>query len=150
LFVFPLDAALNSYFVFLKLPNFFDGVIAPIIRSANAMKNISVLKDAFSCSLSNLNELQLVLINYIVKYEIEKCTGHLKSATDIPRLYRRTNREAPKTPLMYVGLAVEVIKEFKHTYSAGKSTRQQELIDRCIHDIIDGLCLEYTDLISLF
>ncbi len=124
------------------MPNFFDGVIAPIIRSANATKNIPILKEALGCSLNNLNELQMVLISYIVKYETEKCTGHLKSASDIPRLYRRTNRETPKTPSMYVGLTVDVISEFRHVYSDSKSARQQELINKCIQNIIDSLCIK--------
>lgn len=77
----------------LKLPNFFDGVIAPVMRSCNAMKDISVLKEAFGCSLNELNELQSVIIESIVKNQVEKCLTHLKNANDIPRLYRRTNRE---------------------------------------------------------
>jgi hypothetical protein len=142
LFTFKITTPNSHCFSDFKLPNFFDGVIAPIIRLANATKNISILKEGFSCSLNNLNELQLVLIDYIVKYETEKCTGHLKSASDIPRLYRRTNREAPKTPSMYVGLTVEVINEFRHTYTYSKSSRQQELINKCIQNIIDYLCIK--------
>jgi hypothetical protein len=107
------------------------------------MKNITVLKEAFSSSLGNLNELQLVLIDYIVKFQTEKCSGQLKNAGDIPRLYRRTNREAPKVPSMYVGLAVDVVAEFKHTYYTDKSERQQELIQKCIQNIIDCLCIKY-------
>ena len=103
-----------------------------------------MLKEAFGCSLNSLYELQLVLIDFIVKYETEKCTSHLKSVSDIPRLYRRTNREAPKTPSMYVGLAVEVISEFRHAYAnKARPVRQRELIGRCMQSIVDSLCIKY-------
>lgn len=76
-----------------KLPNFYDGVIAPVMRSCNAVKEITLLKEAFNSSLQNLNKLQSFLIDFIVNYETEKCLNSLNNANDIPRLYRRTNRE---------------------------------------------------------
>ena len=63
------------------------------MRSSNLIKDVSVLKEALGCSLTNLIELQSVLIQYLVKTLSDECMSHLKSANDIPRLYRRTNRE---------------------------------------------------------
>jgi hypothetical protein len=77
----------------IKLPNFFDAIIAPNMRSANAVKDISLLKDAFFCSLNSLNELQMVLCDFIIRNLTNECAEHLKNVNDIARLYRRTNRE---------------------------------------------------------
>jgi hypothetical protein len=82
-----------SKLIYLKLPNFFDGVIAPIMRSTNAIKDLSLIKEGFSCSLTSFNELQVNIVDYIVKSLSEKSIIHLKNANDIPRLFRRTNRD---------------------------------------------------------
>ena len=66
------------------------------------------------------------------------------SKKDIPRLYRRTNRETPKAASIYVNLTIEVIVEFEKKFSnETKSMRQVELIKKCIHTIIDGICVKY-------
>ncbi len=88
----------------LKLPNFFDGIISPIMRSSNAIKDLSLIKEGFSCSLTSFNELQINLIDYIVKSQSEKCIFHLKNANDIPRLFRRTNREVCSVFLITITL----------------------------------------------
>ena len=77
----------------IKLPNLFDGIISPVVRSANAMKDISMLKEALGVSLGNLGELQAVVSDFIVKKLIEDVSEFLKNVNDIARLYRRTNRE---------------------------------------------------------
>lgn len=77
----------------IKLPNLFDGIISPVVRSANAMKDISSLKEAFAVSLASLGEVQAVVNDFIVKKLIEDVSECLKNVNDIARLYRRTNRE---------------------------------------------------------
>jgi hypothetical protein len=70
---------------------------------------------------------------------------NLKSVHDIPRLYRRTNREPPKAPSMYVSLTIEIIHDFKQKYSSNDdktSERQRELIRKSIESVIDSLCLK--------
>ena len=119
-----------------------DGIIAPIMRSANAMKDITLIKEAFSCSLHSLNELQQVLIDFIVKTKSNDCFNYLKNANDIPRLFRRTNRDIPKTASNYINLTVQVITDFRQTYALNKSNRQQEQIDKCIQSIIDSICIK--------
>ena len=76
-----------------KLPNFFDGIITPIMRSVNVLKDISLLKEAFNCSLNNLNELRGIINEFINKNQANICLEYLKNVNDIARLYRRTNRE---------------------------------------------------------
>jgi conserved oligomeric Golgi complex subunit 2 len=123
-------------------------MIAPVIRSANATKDISLIKEAFNCSLTNLHELQLILIDFIVKTKSNDCFNYLKNANDIPRLYRRTNREIPKQASNYVTLAIQVIYDFKQKYSLNKSSNQQEQIEKCVQNIIDSICIKYQSVVS--
>ena len=128
----------------LRLPNFFDGIISPIMRSANAIKDISILKDAFSASINNLNELQTIICDFIVRSKIEECSEFLKNVNDIARLYRRTNRDVPKVASSYVTHAVQVISQFKDSFGSNKkSLRQQKLVDTCLRNVIDSICIKY-------
>ena len=112
------------------------------MRSAHATKDITVIKEAFSCSLNSLNELQQVLMDFIVRTKSNDCFGFLMNANDIPRLFRRTNRDIPKTASTYISLTVQVITDFQQTYALDKSSRQKEQIDRCIQSIIDSICIK--------
>ena len=119
-----------------------DGIIAPIMRSAHAMKDITLIKEAFNCSLNSLNELQQVLIDFIVRKKSNDCFMYLKNANDIPRLYRRTNREIPRAASTYISLTVQVVTDFKQLYALNKSKRQQDQIEKCIQSIIDSICIK--------
>ena len=45
---------------------------------------------------------------------------------------------------IYVGLTVDVIKEFSSKYAnETKSLRQRDLINKCIHSIIDNICVKF-------
>lgn len=81
----------------VKLPNLFDGIISPIVRSVNTIKgtlpDVVVLKEAFGGLLNSLAEIQIVVCDFIVKKEIVESAEFLKNVNDIARLYRRTNRE---------------------------------------------------------
>merc|ERR1719468_1334900 len=133
----------------LRLPNFFDGIISPIMRSANAIKDISILKDAFSASINNLNELQTIICDFIVRSKIEECSEFLKNVNDIARLYRRTNRDVPKVASSYVTHAVQVISQFKDSFGSNKkSLRQQKLVDTCLRNVIDSIFIKYQSVSS--
>ena len=56
--------------------------------------------------------LQPSLTELIVKTVVSKSTPHLKSVSDIPRLYRRTNREIPSKPCPYVVSTILPVQEF--------------------------------------
>lgn len=112
------------------------------MRTANAMKDITLTKEAFNCSLNSLHELQLVLIDFIVKTKSNDCFSYLKNANDIPRLFRRTNREPPKVASNYVTLTVQVILDFRTKFALDKSMRQQDLVDKCIQSVIDSICIK--------
>jgi len=131
----------------VKLPNFFDAVVSPVVRSVGGgtkSDTVGVLKDAFSASLFGLSQLEAIVNEYIVEKKAGECSEFLKNVNDIARLYRRTNRDAPKTASVYVGSAVQVIADFKETYAEEtKASRQKELVGKCIRNIIDSVCIKY-------
>ncbi|RNA19525.1 conserved oligomeric Golgi complex subunit 2 isoform X1 [Brachionus plicatilis] len=132
-----------------KLPNVFDGVIAPVIRACSQNVPISSLKEAFNFSIQMLKELEVFLIDFVSKTIIQKCLVQLRSAIDIPRLYRRTNRNRPENSLQYVNDAVGSIRSFKATYSGkDKSDEQNEIVKKCVLNIVDSVCISYQSIAS--
>lgn len=60
---------------------------------------------------------------------IAQTAGWTKQVGDIPRLYRKTNRDAPTKPCNYVEQILKPAKSF-HTKNAGKIA--QDTIMKCI------------------
>lgn len=53
----------------------------------------------------------------IVNELIMHCVIYLKQVSDIPRLYRRTNREVPTKPCAYVKNALSFLTNFRTNYN---------------------------------
>ena len=132
-----------------KLPNVFDGIIAPVIRTCSQNVPISSLKEAFNSSIQMLRELEVFLIDFVSKSIIQKCLSQLKLASDIPRLYSRTNRETPSKSLPYVKGAVDSIQSFKAMFSGeDKSPEQNNIVKKCVQNIVDSICISYQSIAS--
>lgn len=139
---------LNQLYDF-KLPNVFDGVIAPVVRTCSQNVPISSLKEAFNFSIQMLKELEVFLIDFVSKTIIQKCLAQLKQANDIPRLFRRTNRQRSESSLPYVKSAVESIQSFRDTYSGEeKSSEQNNIVRKCVQNIVDSVCISYQSIAS--
>lgn len=48
----------------------------------------------------------------IVNELYDSCNVHLKQVSDIPRLYRKTNRSVPTKPCAYIDVVSNALKEF--------------------------------------
>lgn len=66
-------------------------------------------KEMFLNQISNFESLLLVEIK-------KKCEGHLKQINDIPRLYRKTNRDTPSKPSTYVEQYMHLPREYNDLY----------------------------------
>ncbi len=65
-------------------------------------------------------------INQLIIAELSsQCTSHLRQVIDIPRLYRRTNKETPTKCFNYVHQLLAAIIEFK-TQHAGRNGRVEQ------------------------
>jgi len=63
------------------------------------------MKDGEESLSSQLPQLELFVTNEI----ISQCVSNLKAVNDIPRLYRRTNRDVSTRPLFYYAVCWHVI-----------------------------------------
>lgn len=77
-------------------------------------KNFSSISAALEDSQSSLSAHVPALSNRIVQDLSESCFSYLKSALEVPRLYRRTNKEVPSTASSYVESALKPFYQLQH------------------------------------
>ncbi|KAI8482591.1 Conserved oligomeric Golgi complex subunit 2 [Branchiostoma belcheri] len=94
-----------------KVEEFFSTVIQPKI-AAIGVKNTDVLTAALGESKELISQELPGFGDYIVQQIAEHCVVNLKPANDIPRLYRRTNREVPSKASSYVSATVKPLQMF--------------------------------------
>jgi hypothetical protein len=92
-------------------------------------------------SMQNMLELNKNLNDKIITIIVQQSCLQLKNANDIPRLYRRTNRELPKQASNYVKQAVECLTEFKDEWS--HYLTDEDLSTNYLQKIIDQICQKY-------
>lgn len=71
-----------------------------------------VLKSAVVEGSARLRRQQQPLTALIVEHVSGKCKVHLKQVSDIPRLYRRTNKELPTKPCAYMNAVLSPVDAF--------------------------------------
>ncbi|XP_051057521.1 conserved oligomeric Golgi complex subunit 2 isoform X2 [Phodopus roborovskii] len=77
-------------------------------------KNFSSISAALEDSRSSLSAHVPALSSRIVQDLSESCFSYLKSALEVPRLYRRTNKEVPSTASSYVDSALKPFFQLQH------------------------------------
>lgn len=84
-----------------QVPAIFKDVIQPRI-SALGYDDLDSLLDNIKESSDQIKSELPQFQSYIVQEVCSQCALHLKQVNDIPRLYRRTNREVPTKPSQYM------------------------------------------------
>ncbi|CAN7999636.1 unnamed protein product, partial [Ixodes hexagonus] len=85
----------------LGLDRLLEDTVRPQLEQAG-FTDISLLKGALEECRRSLEGVCPTLSGRLVENVAAACCLHLKSVADIPRLYRRTNREVPSKPSSYV------------------------------------------------
>lgn len=80
-------------------------------------KHSTILRQNFTESCNLLDGKRANITNRIVQEILGKSVGSIKQVNDIPRLYRKTNREIPSKPCGYVDQMLEPSKRFSQQYS---------------------------------
>uniref|UniRef100_A0A8C8UIZ8 Conserved oligomeric Golgi complex subunit 2 n=1 Tax=Peromyscus maniculatus bairdii TaxID=230844 RepID=A0A8C8UIZ8_PERMB len=92
-------------------------------------KNFSSISEALEDSQSSLSAHVPALSSRIVQDLSESCFSYLKSALEVPRLYRRTNKEVPSTASSYVDSALKPFYQLQraHGHKVKAAVMQQWL-----------------------
>lgn len=95
-----------------KVGLLFVDVVRPRLE-LQGLSDFAALEGSISHCVDSLRGQQPVISQHIVGDTAKSCCNHLRLVNDIPRLYRRTNREVPTKPSSYVGLLLEPLAELR-------------------------------------
>ncbi|KAG4065092.1 hypothetical protein HA402_007489 [Bradysia odoriphaga] len=90
-------------------------------------EHATTLRQNFLDSSKLLNERRDKIASRIVQEIAGRSVGNIKQVNDIPRLYRKTNRDIPSKPCGYVDQMLDPSRQFKQQYSGdvGEETCRQ-------------------------
>lgn len=80
-------------------------------------EHTNTLRKSFLESCDLLSERNGKITNRIVQEIMSKSAGSIKQVNDIPRLYRKTNREIPSKPCGYIDQMLDPCRQFRQQYS---------------------------------
>lgn len=119
-----------------QLPELLD--VIKVKLTLTGFKNMAIIKGALEDISSSLSA-PLSSINSKISVDLgESCLVYFKSALEVPRLYRRTNKEVPTKASSYVDNALKPLYQLQHEFGdkVKVATRQEWLkvaFSECTH-----------------
>ncbi|KAM4770949.1 conserved oligomeric Golgi complex subunit 2 [Rhinophrynus dorsalis] len=108
-------------------------------------KNMSVISGALDDTFNLLSSHLVTINNKIVVDLSESCFAYLKSAQEVPRLYRRTNKEMPTRASSYVDNALKCLYHLQNEY---KTVLKQSIRDVWLKGALSLCTPKYYDIVS--
>ncbi|XP_060048011.1 conserved oligomeric Golgi complex subunit 2 isoform X2 [Erinaceus europaeus] len=108
-------------------------------------KNFSSISAALQDSQMSLSACIPFLSERIIKNLSESCFSCLKSALEVPRLYRRTNKEVPTVASSYVDCA---LKPFYWLQSGQKDKLKQAIVQQWLEGALSESTHRYYETVS--
>lgn len=125
-----------------NVPVFVNEVIVPSVHTY-PINNTEILMDCINEIKTNLAHLLPKLGQLVIDNLSTQCCTNLKSAYDIPRLFRRTNREVPNKPSNYVTTTLKPLQSFL-------SDHQLLIAASCRHEwvmtIVGGVTVQFLNI----
>lgn len=98
-----------------------------------------LIEGAFQESIKSLEIIIPLASSVLIQILLKQCCSHLKLITDIPRLYRKTNRTLPSKPSGYVSLVFDAVATF---LTATQTILSPNLKQYCLKEVTDGIITE--------
>ncbi|XP_075002509.1 conserved oligomeric Golgi complex subunit 2 isoform X3 [Calonectris borealis] len=108
-------------------------------------KNISCIAGALEDSKTSLSACVPTLNNRIIQDLSESSFAYLKSALEVPRLYRRTNKEVPTKASPYVDSALKPFYRLQNEY---KNILKQPMIHQWLEGALSESTQKYYETVS--
>ncbi|NXD71614.1 COG2 protein, partial [Eolophus roseicapillus] len=108
-------------------------------------KNMSCIAGALEDSKTSLSASVPTLNNRIIQDLSESSFAYLKSALEVPRLYRRTNKEVPTKASPYVDSALKPFYRLQDEY---KGTLKQPMIHQWLEGALSESTQKYYETVS--
>ncbi|CAG0882250.1 unnamed protein product [Cyprideis torosa] len=106
---------------------------------------VEVIKVEFKKAVDALIAERSSLATSVCNHLRAECGAHIRFVSDIPRLFRRTNREVPSKPSAYVAMMLKPLSDFQQDY---ESVLGKKRLSDWIAPAVDCLVEEYSTAIS--
>ena len=125
----------------LKLPQIEQLITQKLSENSSLQYKLEVasIQKCFDSPRESLVELQKSIETQIVAKLMTTCIKSIKNVQDIPRLFRKTNRDVPAKHLPYVDQIIQPIEEFLKTSS---SNYQPEVVRRILKETFNQLTIQ--------
>ncbi|XP_013396594.1 conserved oligomeric Golgi complex subunit 2-like [Lingula anatina] len=127
-----------------KVTAFFTEVIKPKLKTTGCQDS-AILEESLQESQTSITKHLPGFGEYIVKDITAQCSVHLKLVNDIPRLYRRTNREVPSKTSGYLNSLLKPLKMFLDEH---KTTISEEMYRSWVMKIICEITEQYHSIVT--
>ncbi|XP_074229295.1 conserved oligomeric Golgi complex subunit 2 isoform X1 [Camelus bactrianus] len=128
------------------------GQLPELLETIKPKLEMIGFKNFSSISVAALEDSQLALStclpalsSRIIQDLSESCFSYLKSALEVPRLYRRTNKEVPTSASSYVDSA---LKPFHQLQSGHKDKLKQAIIQQWLEGALSESTHKYYETVS--
>ncbi|XP_037088627.1 conserved oligomeric Golgi complex subunit 2-like [Pollicipes pollicipes] len=124
-----------------KLETFIDAVVLPMVPKIPD-EAVQSMRDSLETGAVRLRALPPRLTGVYTESLLSDATAAMRVVMDIPRLYRRTNRDPPTTASGYVAAMVAPLEHFSGTVCA---RLEPALTARYLTGVVTQLCTLYAE-----
>lgn len=110
-----------------KIPSIFDNIVE--LAPVDMTPKLSLIERCFDDSGKMLTECLKRIEQQWSNEIISQTSGWAKQVADIPRLYRKTNREAPTKPCNYVE---QILKPIESFWTKNSGRIESQIISECL------------------
>lgn len=107
-----------------KVPILYEDIIKPKLSSLG-LDDSSAVKDALLAGLQESCECRPRFWGIVTEDVVKRCSTFLAQVNDIPRLYRRTNKEVPSKPSTYLSSVIKPLSQFCADHSQALNQEQK-------------------------
>ncbi|XP_069741155.1 conserved oligomeric Golgi complex subunit 2 isoform X2 [Narcine bancroftii] len=130
-----------------QLPGLLD-LINPKLENIG-FQNFSLISEALADSQTSVKNNIPALSSKIMEELSEVCFSYLKNASEVPRLYRRTNKEVPSKASLYIENALKPLYHLQSQYkSVVKENRIQEWLSGALRSSTERYYETVSDVLS--
>ncbi|XP_041108740.1 conserved oligomeric Golgi complex subunit 2 [Polyodon spathula] len=107
--------------------------------------NFAIISDSLADSQASLSSCIPALSIRITQHLSDTCFSYLRSASEVPRLYRRTNKEVPTKASAYVDNALKPLHQLQNDY---QSMLKESIIQDLLRGVLSNSTQRYYETVS--
>jgi conserved oligomeric Golgi complex subunit 2 len=125
----------------LKFPQIEELILQKVLENSELKEKVttSAVKKCFESPRQSFEEYQKTIESQIVQKLSSISVKSIRNVQDIPRLFRKTNRDVPTKHLPYVDQIISPIKEFKKNYAKNYQT---DVVARILKETFNQLTIQ--------